>query len=368
MGVKILLVSTNADEAGAPRHVESIVNGLGHLFDFIMVFGEKGPVSSRLIDRGHTVHIIDAMRNSISPFKDIVALIRVFMLVSRYDPDIIHCHSAKAGMLGRLAAMLHGKRWIYTVHGWGWRGLSKPKAAIIIIIERLLSRIRFGKYIYVAADVMKNGIEVIGLNEKIGVVIQNGTAEFNSVPPPRNAPYTIMMPARLSPAKDHKSLVMAFERLNCDNARLILCGGGTNTDNFVEKCKRLAPNRFENITFLGQSSDMAEIYSKCHVVALVSNFEALPLSLIEALSCEKAIVATNIGGIPEIITDGVDGVLVNPGAIDEICQAFHAFKDEEMRLSFGVKARDTFNRRFNQNLMLSSIGSVYKEHLSVGTE
>ncbi|MEI6760574.1 MAG: glycosyltransferase [Betaproteobacteria bacterium] len=358
--MKILIVSTNADEAGAPRHVETIVNGLGSIFQFILVFGEDGPVSERLRNSGHQVFIIKEMRTKINPPKDLIALFKINRIVSAHKPDIIHCHSAKAGMLGRISAFLNRKKWIYTVHGWGWRGVSDATRKAIIFIERWLSKLPGGYYIFVAKAVLTDATEIIGLHKDRGVIIYNGVPEMNALHPTSGAPLTILMPARVSSAKDHKTMLAAFERLNLRDSRLLLCGAGTESHEFISLAKKIAPNAFERISFIGQHSDIEKIYSRCHVVALISKFEALPLSIIEAMSCEKAIIATDVGGVSELVTDGYDGILVRPEGVDEIVEALHQYVDERVRGEFGRNAKATYKQKYTDKAMLASISSVYQ--------
>ena len=357
--LKILIVSTNADEAGAPRHVETIVRGLASNFKFIVVFGESGPVSDRLRALGCAVHIIKQLRTAINPVMDVIALVRIILLVFKYRPDLIHCHSAKAGMLGRVSAFLSGTPWLYTVHGWGWRGLSSLKSRIIIFIERVLRRIPAGTYIFVANDVMNEGRRVVGIDSANASVIYNGVPRIELNVIPNEVEYTVMMPARVSSAKDHKSLILGFELFNCVNSRLVLCGAGTDSPEFITFAKRLAPTAFGRISFLGQSSNIEKIYSMCDVVALISNFEALPLSIIEAMSCGKPIIATDVGGIPELIESGANGILVRPNCVDDIVEALTSYKDNQVRLLHGKLSKVIYDKRFTDNSMLNSISVIY---------
>jgi glycosyltransferase involved in cell wall biosynthesis len=359
--MKILIVSTNADEAGAPRHVETLVNGLGALFQFILVFGEDGPVSERLRNAGHRVFIVKTMRTQINPLKDLKALLEINAIVRRHSPDIIHCHSAKAGMLGRLSAFLNRTRWIYTVHGWGWRGAPAATRSAIIFIERCLSRLPRGYYIFVAKAVLEDAIDIIGLKLDRGAIIYNGVPAMNASHPSKSAPLTILMPARVSSAKDHKTMLVAFERLGLPDSRLLLCGAGTESPDFVSMARTFAPNASERISFIGQRSDIKNVYSQCHVVALISRFEALPLSLIEAMSCEKAIVATNVGGVSEIITDDYDGILVRPEGVDDIVEALRRYADEHVRRNFGRNAKNTYKQNFTEKVMLTLISTAYQK-------
>jgi glycosyltransferase involved in cell wall biosynthesis len=363
LAMKILIVSTNADEAGAPRHVETIVNGLGSIFQFILVFGEDGPVSQRLRNVGHRVYIVKEMRTKINPIKDLVALLKINRIVSAHKPDIIHCHSAKAGMLGRISALINTTEWIYTVHGWGWRGVSAVTKWAIIIIERWLSKVPRGYYIFVAKAVFADAADIIGLHKDRGRVIYNGVPKMNASHPSSSAPLTILMPARVSSAKDHKTMLAAFERLSLHDSRLILCGAGTENHDFILMAREIAPNAFERISFIGQHSDIGKVYSRCHVVALISKFEALPLSIIEAMSCEKAIIASDVGGVSELVTNGYDGILVRPDGIDEIVAALHQYADERVRNQFGRNAEATYIQKFTERAMLACISSAYQARI-----
>ena len=104
---KVLLVSTNANEAGAPRHIENIVKLLGRQIDFLCIFGSKGPVSERLSKKlKKKVFILKGMRSSINPVKDILLFIKFYFLIKKINPDLIHCHSSKASIFGRLLTFL----------------------------------------------------------------------------------------------------------------------------------------------------------------------------------------------------------------------------------------------------------------------
>ena len=359
--MKIFILSTNADEAGAPRHVEAIANGLESEFQFILVFGEDGPVCDRLRKRGHIVHVVREMRTAINPVKDLFALLKIIRLVIKYSPDIIHCHSAKAGMLGRISAFLCGKKWLYTVHGWGWRGVSRVAKVLIVSIEFILSKLPGGFYLFVAQDVRNDALDVLRIKPHRGIVVYNGVSSIDADFLSNNGIMNVMMPARVSSAKDHQSLIAAFEYINDPNIRLLLCGAGTDSHDFIEFAKSLAPTTNGAISFLGQRSDIHKIYSQSHIVALISNFEALPLSIIEAMSCSRPVIATNVGGIPELIEDGVNGILVRPGCVSDIANALSSLKDERLRVQLGKQANITYNEHFTENTMLTSIANTYKK-------
>jgi glycosyltransferase involved in cell wall biosynthesis len=359
--MKILIISTNSDEAGAPRHVEAIVNGLSSNYEFLLIFGESGPVSARLRDNGFKVFVVKEMRTAINPIKDLISLYKIIKIIITYRPDLIHCHSSKAGMLGRMAAIILRKKWLYTVHGWGWRGQGWVKEKIIIAIEKVLSFIPGGRYIYVANDVENAAINILGINKCQGSVIYNGVAPINTNSDRESKDLVIMMPARVSSAKDHDSLLLAFEKYKNNNKKLVLCGSGTDFPEFILKAKILAPNSIDKIKFLGEQSNISQIYSQSDVVALISHFEALPLSIIEAMSCGKAIIGTNVGGISELIDNQSSGLIVKPECVNSIVDALNIYSDKQKRIDHGNMGFIKYQNKFTDKTMFESTSLVYQK-------
>jgi len=318
----VLIVSTNADESGAPRHVETIVKNLSKNYKFSAVFGENGPVAKRLKESGFAVFVIKELRSEVNAFKDLKLFWKLYQLVSNNKPDIIHTHSAKASFFGRLCASLAGIKAIYTVHGWGWRGKKRIQGLLIWALEFIAARISAAKYIYVARDVEIAAKKYLLVTRNRGTVIYNGASFAKSKTLAKlkmnRQKITFMMPARVSDAKDHKSLFKAFEMLEDIKYKLILCGAGTNSKSFIEQAHNIAPRTTKKTVFLGQISNIDQYYLHTNVVLLISKYEALPLSIIEAMSFRKCIIATDTGGVSELIDNGVNGILVakeNPYAL-----------------------------------------------------
>ena len=119
--LNIIFICTNADLAGAPIHVRGLILGLQHRANIQAVFGESGPIVEELKLAGIECHILARMRSKISPINDIISLYQLVRLIQKTTPNLVHLHSAKAGMIGRIACLLTGIPWVYTVHGWGWR-------------------------------------------------------------------------------------------------------------------------------------------------------------------------------------------------------------------------------------------------------
>jgi len=363
--MKILILSTNSDLAGVPRHIQQIALGLSSTIDFIFVFGQSSFLSQILHNHGHRVFVIDGMTSNINPLSDLVSMFKLLMIVLNTKPDIIHCHSTKAGMIGRIVALFTHTKWLYTVHGWGWRGLSDSIQAVVIYIEKILSMVPRGFYIFVARDVMNQSYNILNINPKRCIVIHNGVSKPILQQYPSNDELQILMPARVCSAKDHSTLLKAFELFRNPQSRLVFCGHGTNSSEFISLAKSLAPLMFDNISFCGPCYNMNPLYSRADIVALTSHFEALPMVIIEAFSCSKAVVATNVGGISELITSGKNGLLVRHGNVGDVVDALTFFSVSETRSAFGLRAFESFQRCFSQEQMIESLYSVY-HRISLG--
>lgn len=355
--MRVLILCTNSDEAGAPVHVETLINRLKDSSKFLAVFGEEGPVADRLRRSGTAVEIIPEMRSAISPVKDIRALQRLVAITQSFEPDIIHCHSSKAGMLGRLVAARFGIASVYTVHGWGWRGLGPFGFFAVWFIEKCLSYLPGTGYVFVSKSVECDASRTLGLRTPRSKVIYNGVEDLQ-VAPSVESQLTIFMAARVSDAKDHESLVRAFE-VSPKASSLILCGTGTDTDSFRRSVKEWAPRRAIDVKCLGQRSDVPQLLRQCHIFALISNYEALPISIIEAMSAGKAIIASEVGGVSELLINGVSGLLVKKGDVAAIAACIDQLGAPARRRTLGIQARRSYEDRFTASKMASAVLDLY---------
>lgn len=358
---RVLILSTNGDEAGAPIHVYSVVSSLGSKVDFVVVFGEDGAIAEKVRRLGIPVVIVPQMRSAINISLDIIAFRGISKCVEIYKPDLIHAHSSKAGMIGRVVSFRYGVPCIYTVHGWGWRGLGVVKGMAVFLIEKILSFVPKTYLIYVSRSVEGEGIKKLLLSKERGVVIHNGVADLIAKKmKTNNIPLQILMPARVSAAKDHMTLIKAFEEIKFPS-QLFLCGAGTDSVEFIEIANQIAPKRIKDIFFLGPRSDVPELLHNSDIFVLSSNFEALPISIIEAMSAEKSIIASDVGGVRELIDDGLSGLCVEKGNVKKIVEALNYFHDASFRKSYGIQARKKYLLNFTLEAMAEKIFSCYSD-------
>lgn len=358
---KVLLVCTNADLAGAPRHVQSLVNGLVDEFHYTCVFGEEGPIKSQIEAIGVRCLVIEEMQSNLNVMKDACAFFKLLRIYRAVQPDIIHAHSSKAAMIARLVGWIGRSPTVFTVHGWGWRGFSFPKRTIIQAIEWCLARLGRQTIIAVAESVRTDATDILGIASKKIKVIHNGIAPSKIAPIVPNPP-NFMMAARVSEAKDHETIVRAFEAADV-SATLTLFGEGTNSSSFKHKVAQWAPQNGHKIKKCGLTADIDGALDEASVFVLSSKFEALPISIIEAMNKGLPVIASNVGGVGELVISGEQGILVPKQDISATKDAILQMMSPQVRLRMGKNARKRFCKVFTLERMLIQTRHAYEESL-----
>lgn len=359
---KVVIISSNSDEAGAPRHCETLIKALSGRYDFTFISGGKGPVHHRLCSSGVNTVWIPGLRSEINPFRDLFCFLAIFIALLRMRPDIVHLHSAKAGLLGRIIATLINIPTIYTFHGFPWRGMSKIRQKVIFGIEKFFSRLRDIDFILVSENMKREAEEKLGIAPVKLHVIHNGVEKNeNMASHDYSEGLKIIMPARVCSAKDHETLLKAVRDLDFP-FELTLCGAGTNEANFVDSARICAGRNFEKIQFLGERSDVPHIMSHHNLLVLSSHFEALPLSIIEAMACALPVVASDVGGVSELVSKE-SGKLFAVGDQQELAQHLRFFCEPKNRKTYGLAGHKRFLERFDVDRMAHFISAIYDKKL-----
>jgi glycosyltransferase involved in cell wall biosynthesis len=360
---KLMLVCSNSDEAGAPRHVERIALLFKEDFEVTVILGGKGAVLKRLLLQTDIKTIsMSKLRSSLHPFHDAFTLCVLYFYIIKLKPDVIHGHSSKVGLILRILSWAHPFRSIFTVHGWSWRGFSPLKKRIFKFIELFLYNSTRCDYVFVSDQTLAESKEAgIKISRKRNKVIYNSVSNpiINLKQTAPQVPSTgfVIMPARVSAAKNHELLIKAYEHSSY-RGDLVLAGQGTQLVDFVERAKSWAPLKFSKLVFLGEISNIMEYISASDGVFLCSKFEALPISLIEALSFSKKIVASNVGGVSEILGNGEAGLLCSDKISDWIF-AFNSLDDSSWH-SMQEKASILFREKFCDEIFYKELKGFYQ--------
>ena len=357
---KILIVSTNADWAGAPIHVLTLVTTLQTSFDVLVVFGEEGPVRQALLTKGVPCTIVPTLRSSINPVRDIRCLLAFLKIVRSDRPDLLHAHSSKAGMIARLSAFILGLPCLYTVHGWGFgEGRARLQSALVYWVERAFSHIPHTAYLFVSNADQRVGMERLRLPPDRCQTIHNGMPDHGFRARVESST-TVIMAARVCHQKDHDLLLKSFQACGT-SFRLVLVGEGTDSPGFYDRVRAGTPGKHTQVDCLGLSDQVPQLLAQAGVFVLSSRYEGLPLSIIEAMCAGLPIVATDVGGVSELVEDGVNGFLVpagNQAALTDCLDRLQS--DPALRVHMGQASRARYLANFCDRQMANAVTQRYR--------
>ena len=358
----ILLVCTNADTAGAPLHVWTLVQALHTQFNFHCVFGEQGEITQRIAALNVPITIIP-LKSAIQPLRDWQAMQALNRLCQQIQPKLIHAHSAKAGMVARLVARWRQLPCIYTVHGWGF-GLGRPRMQSLILhsVEWILARITPAYFVYVSHADAKQAQRSLQIAADKGQVIHNGMAD-HGIRAEVAAHNTPLMVARVAYQKDHATLVQAFAQSSYQ--QLTLIGEGTNSPEFQQQLRQWATDKHHAIQALGIQTDVPRYFRQAGCLVLTTHYEGLPLAIIEAMCAGLPILASDVGGVNELVEEGVNGYLLPPKDPAYLQAKLEQLQDPQVRQRLGQTSRARYCQRFSLEQMLHQLSTLYQRYLHI---
>lgn len=357
---RVLVVVTNADLSGAPLHVRTLCTELRSRFKIHCVFGEDGLVARNLRRAGISVSIVPTMRSNIAPLLDLRSIRQLRLIIAQTRPEVIHAHSAKAGLLARIAGWLSGVPTIYTVHGWSFAQGAPALQRILTFLAEAACVPLTAKYICVSNYDARLALRLPGNSPQKIAVIHNGLPDCDIRSNPLMEPPQIVMVARLARQKDHSLLLKAFEKLG-GQCTLLFVGAGTDTQEFKRTIQCLAPNSTSRIASLGPHENVSRHLGAAQIFVLLSKYEGLPLTIIEAMRAGLPVVASDVGGIRELVVDGKTGYLVPRGDLESVTKKLGwLVRTPLLRYEMGILGRNIYEQKFEQRLMIQQTESVYR--------
>ena len=361
----VLHVITRSDWGGAQRVVKLLATG-GEATTAVAC-GTGGRLIDGLHENGIPVYEQPSLRSTPSPVTDARALADLSRLLRRESFDLVHCHSTKAGMLGRLAAKLAGVPTVFTVHGWGFYNTDYGRVAPLIAHgERTLARIT-DAIVCVAENDLAEGRTRGIVQRAESSVIHNGIPPL-SVPSDRSTLYgeTDIEPgttvvgaiARLAPQKNPLAIVRAggeLQRRGHDVA-VVVIGDGP----LAEKCRQYIHKHDVDAHLLGFHEHALELLVDFDVFLMPSRFEGFPLTVLECLHAGVPVVAYDVGGIAEAVTDGETGFVVTPGDEEEfISRTERLVTNHERREEMSARAETVARAQYTAERMVADYEHLY---------
>lgn len=360
--MRIAYVITRMDEFGGPQiHVRDFcrrLQSLGH--SPYVIAGSAGSITDELQSQGIPCTIIPEMTRAIGLKREIAALFRLRDTLKQIKPDLVSCHSSKAGVIGRLAAWLAGYPAIFTVHGWAFTENVRPwPRRMYQVIEWLMGR--FCARIITVSDYDRE----LGLNAHIAapeklITVHNGMPDYprNRVPAP-DARVRMIMVARFAEQKDYHTLVAAMAGLRHLPCSLSLVGNG---DASAVQAQIDQAQLNDHVQILGQRADVNDLLNAADIFLLITHWEGFPRSIVEAMRSGLPTIATAVAGVPESVTHGKTGLLVaHQDAMGVAAAITQLVTNAPLRESMGQAARARYEQEFTFEHMFRQTTALYQQ-------
>ena len=340
--MKVLRIIARLNVGGPARHVVWLTEGLKAVgYETVLVTGVVPPgeddMSYLAAASGVQPHTLPEMSREIS-IKDALTIWKLFRLMQRERPDIVHTHTAKAGTVGRLAGMMYSRLplatrktrrcyFVHTYHGHVFHSYyGKFKTSLFLAIEKFLARFATDRIVVISPQQRTEINEVfhVGRREQFAVIPLgldlNIYAAWRDRRPRLRAELKVNddevligIVGRVTEIKNHRLFLEAAALLKKSvgsKARFVIIGDGNLRRDLEQQAKALG---LENdVSFLGTRNDPEDFYPALDIVALTSLNEGTPLTLIEAMANARPVVATAVGGVVDLL-----GAPVRPAAQPE---------------------------------------------------
>lgn len=349
-------------------------------FTTTLVCGRTGPREGDMLARaeesGLSPVVIPTLHRELDPLNDARSLIEIAGIMRRERPDVLHTHLAKAGALGRIAARFFpGIKTVHTYHGHVFSGYFSPgRTKFYLGLERWLAR-RTDRIVVLSESQRSEILERYGIGragqyavvplgfdlERFGRAheTRGGLRRELGIPPDSPVVSTV---GRLVPIKDH-GLFLEVARLvlgGRPDAVFLVVGDGPLRMGIEESVRKLGLGK--NVFFLGWRSDLERVYADSDLVALTSLNEGTPVSLIEAAASGRAIVATDVGGVSDVVRHGVSGLLSRSRDPREIAAfIIGLLKDRPRAGAMGGEGKRFVRERYDKKRLLADVARLYTE-------
>jgi len=388
----VVHVITRLDRGGSAQN--TLLTALGHdqtRFEPVVVAGRAGRWNDqggdeatdeccrRLESAGIRCLLVPTLTRQIHPLKDLATLGALVSLLRRERPTIVHTHTSKAGVLGRLAARIAGVPvLIHTPHGHVFYGhFNRAASWLFLQIERALARLTTHMIALTEAEREEHLARRVGRPDCFSVVpsgidvdrFRRVAGLFGRRPPELGCPPDAIVAGSvgwLTEVKGHRFLIEALARLKPFHPRLhvLIVGSGALRDEYTALAKRLGVA--ETVHLVGERQDVPDCLAAMDLFILPSLNEGMCRALVEAMAAGRPVIATRVGGVPAVVEDRRTGILVPPGDASALAEGIdELIRRPDFAKALGDAASESIGSRFGVQAMVRAIEEVYDRALGV---
>ena len=362
---KVLFVSPNSSIGGVSKYILEIIKNLPENILPFFVVSDSGYYTEELAKLGYKdnifyipitnkVHKINTLWQSIYRFLEIIKKIK---------PNLIYCNTLPASVPARISGLLKNIPVIYVPHGWAFIPGGRKLFNIFLygLIESILSIIT-NKIICVSEYERQLALKIMPFSKNKLITIHNGISDIDSTFSKKsfsNNELKMVMISRFCPQKDPYTLIKAVALLCKEglNIKLDLYGYGEELEkviNLIKECNT------QNIQYKGEIADVTPILNNYDIYALISNWEGLPIGIIEAMRAGLPILVSDVGGNKECIRE--NGYLVKRQNINECCNQIRNFaKNIENLHILGENSNKFYKEEFTAKKLIQKVSKLIEE-------
>lgn len=364
---KILFVITKSNYGGAQRYVYDLATSLNGTYEVVVALGGDGLLKEKLIANGVRVIALPSLSRDISITKELKSFFDIYSIIKKERPSILHLNSSKASGIGALVGRLLGvPNIVFTAHAWAFNEnrpwYEKKIIWFLSLITVLLSHVTI-----CVSDAVRDALSLsflkkkmvtvhLGIEEKSGLQRQDARAFFASHIPIDQHTKIIVTIAELHPIK---GLAYAIEAISSiPDCAYVIIGEGEERHRLETLIKNKSLEK--KVFLLGYLKDAGSYLSGADLFLLPSLSEALGYVLLEAGASRLPVIATSVGGIPEVIIDHKTGIVVPPANSMAIKEAILGISPEQEAL-FGSQLNKKIEEQFSLKKMKEKTISIYEQ-------
>lgn len=370
---KIIYLITKGNWGGAQRYVYDLATGIPkEEFDVLVCAGEGEILLKKLEEKNIRVLHLKTVVRDMSFRKDFLTIFSLLKLFRKERPDIIHINSSKIGALGAIAGRLAGvKKIIFTAHAWAFNEerplLQKLAIGIIhwftvmlchhtiVVSEATINQTLSWPFAKNKLSLIHNGIE--------DIIFKSRSPAQDYIARGRQSAFWIGTISELHKNKGVDIAIEAYAKFLKDypDSIFVIIGDGEEKESLKQLA--ISTGTSERVFFAGRVPNAFEYIQAFDIFTLTSRTEALPYVILEAGSSGVPIIASAVGGIPEIITSEKTGLLVRPENPKEVFLAMREIKENfDVALSRAGKLKEKIQKRFSEDEMTKKTMAIYKKH------
>lgn len=357
--MKILFGITKSNFGGAQRYVFDLATAMKQKGNDVTVMcGGDGLLVQKLKSRKIRVITIPGFGRNMDLLNDAPRLLFIIKTLRQEKPDIFHINSAKMGGAGIFSGHLLGiPKIIFTSHGWAFNE-PRPMWQKILIKFFTWITILFAHKTICVSEKTKKDVEKWPFIKNKLVVIHNGTLKFD-LAQRKDKAFTIGTIAELHKIKGLDILLTAWSKFvkRCQ-VKLVIIGEGEEKENLENMAKNIGIS--DSVIFKGFVDDARSLLSSFDIFCMPSRSEAMPYALLEAGLAGLPVIATSVGGIPEIIENGLNGILIPTENAETLFSSLILLaEDEDLRKRLGTNLKSSIQENFSFEKMVENTIHLY---------